>query len=319
MIMKKLCYILLFFYVTSGVKANDASVMATIDTNNLLIGEQTNITLSTKYRVDQGAVQVVFPQLNDTINKAVEIVSRTAIDTLIPDADDPYLFEQRQQIIITSFDSGYHVIPPFHFVINQDTLSTEAMLLEVNTPQVDTSQAIFDIKSPLEEPFNLTDWIKQNWTWIVGILVLIALIIGMIRYFKQRKPNTVEKEEIIPEIPPHIIALEQLQKIADEQLWQQDKIKQYHSNISETIRAYIEKRYHINALEQTTDEILHGLRLVVTDGKLLAQLRQLLMLSDLVKFAKEKPLASENEAIMQQAIAFVESTKEVIIENNHKT
>jgi hypothetical protein len=41
-------------------------------------------------------------------------------------------------------------------------------------------------------------------------------------------------------------------------------------------------------------------------------LRQMLILADLVKFAKEKPLPYENEQSLDNAVAFVNSTKQVI-------
>ena len=43
-------------------------------------------------------------------------------------------------------------------------------------------------------------------------------------------------------------------------------------------------------------------------------LNQLLVLSDLVKFAKEQPLANENEMSLINAIEFVQNTKQIINE-----
>jgi len=311
--MKKVLSILFLFIYVINVNAQSYYVEATTDTNSILIGEQINVTLKANYRVDEGEVKITFPTLYDTINEFVEIVNKSAIDTIIPDKNDPYAFVQQQNVIITSFDSGYYAIPPFKFIINHDTIETEPILIEVQTLEVDTAQAIFDIKRPIDEPFSIVDWLKDNWWWMVAILVVIIGIFFLVRYLKNRKPKE-EPKEIIPDIPVHVIALQKLEKIKDEKLWQSGKVKKYHSHISEILREYLENRYHINALEETTSEILHGLRLQNISPELMNKLTQTLTLADLVKFAKEQPLANENEMSINAAIEFVNATKLIVTE-----
>jgi hypothetical protein len=45
-------------------------------------------------------------------------------------------------------------------------------------------------------------------------------------------------------------------------------------------------------------------------------LKQILVLSDLVKFAKEKPLPVENEQTLEQAISFVKNTQQMAVKVN---
>ena len=92
-------------------------------------------------------------------------------------------------------------------------------------------------------------------------------------------------------------------------MWQGGKVKAYHSQISEVLREYIEHRYHVNALEETTDEIIHGLRLHSIPQEMISKLMQILFLADLVKFAKENPLPSENDMSIINAIEFINTTK----------
>lgn len=312
--MRKLISILILIFSVTTTNAQSYSVEAKADTISILIGEQINITLQSNYRVDEGEINIIFPTLYDTINEFVEIVKKSAIDTLIPNKEDPYAFAQQQTVTITSFDSGYYAVPPFKFVINSDTLETQPLLIEVLTMPIDTAQAIYDIKGVIDEPFSFTDWLRDNWWWMVAILVLIIGIVYLIKFLKNKKPNEV-LEEIVPEIPVHIIALEKLEKIRDEKLWQSGKVKLYHSHISEILREYIENRYQVNALEETTSEILHGLRLQNISPELMNKLTQTLTLADLVKFAKEQPLPNENEMSITAAIEFVNTTKLVITES----
>lgn len=312
--MKTLLYISILILTTLRLTAQDVHVSATIDTNVILIGEQTEIELTINYRRDEGDVKIEFPLLYDTISELVEIVSKSKIDTLMPDKEDPYLSQQTQRISISSFDSGYYVIKPFVFIVNSDSISTEALLIEVQNMAVDTAKAIFDVKPPLEEPFSIIDWVKENWQWITAILVGILALVLLIVYLVKRP----QKEKVIietPTIPAYVIALEKLEKIKADKLWQTGKVKKYHSKISETIREYIENRYQVNALEQTTDEIMMGLRFHSINADLLSKLNQILTLADLVKFAKENPLPNENDMSIINALEFVANTQIISSEN----
>lgn len=308
--MNKLLYILIFFFGSLGLSAQTVDVNASIDTNFLLIGEQTQIELKVQYRLDGKAVNVQFPNLIDTISEFVEIVYIAPIDTVYPDKDDLSIIEQSQRITVTSFDSGSYTIPYFEIQINENLFQTGPLQIEVRPMEVDTSKAIFDIRGPIEEPFSIIDWAKENWIWIAIVLVLLIGGIILIYYLKNR-PDKVE-EEVKVIIPPHVIGLQKLQKLKEDQLWQAGKVKMHHSEISEIIREYIEKRYDVHALENTTDEIMQSLRFHSIAPNLLTKLNQVLVLADLVKFAKEKPLANENEMSLINAVEFVKETKQII-------
>jgi hypothetical protein len=309
---KKFIYIFVALLLPNfALLGQNVAVKAVLDTNFLMIGEQTQLHFITTYQ-DKNT-QILFPQLNDTIIKEIEVLSKSPIDTSIADANG--LFSQSQSILITSFDSGYYVVPPFYFIINGDTVESDPLLLEVQNMEVDTANAIFDIKQPLSEPFSIKDWLKDNWVWLAAILAALIGIFFLVRYLRREKP--VVEEKIIPKIPVHEIALGKLRLLNEQQLWQNGKVKAYHSEISEILREYIEERYQVNALEETTSEIMHGLRLHQIPEELKLKLSQTLTLADLVKFAKEQPLANENENSLTNAIEFVEATKMIEPENTN--
>ena len=290
---------------------------AKLDSGSIKIGEQTKLHLSIQYRGDKGDIKILWPTITDTIIKQIEVTGRTNIDTTIPDSTDIYSFVQNQILTITSFDSGYYAIPPFRFIINDDSNNikeTEAILLQVQSLPVDTTQAIKVIKPPYEEPFDFRELLPYV-SWGLAILALIAFIIFLIKKYWKKKPAPIVEKK--PDIPPHIIALEALEKLRNEKLWQEGKIKIYHSTITDIIRVYIEARFKIDTLEQTTEEILHSFKNIELSTEVKAKLKQLLILADLVKFAKEQPLPNENELSLNNAVEFVNFTKEVK-ENNIK-
>lgn len=284
-----------------------------MDSSSIQIGQQAKLTLSIQYKVDtDDRIKIQWPSIGDTLRKEVEVVSQSKIDTVIPDRNDPFTFLQTKTIYVTSFDSGYWAIPPFKFIVNHDTagIYTDALLLTVSTVEVDTTQAIKDIKDPYSIDYSWIDWIKDHKLLVSGVLlgiILLCVIIWLIIRSRKKIPPVVEEKVI--KIPPHIIAFEKLEKLKNDKLWQEGKLKQYHIALTDIIREYIENRFKIPAMEQTTEEILSGFRTVAIDAESKEKLRQLLLLGDLVKFAKEQPLPTENEMSMTNAYDFINGTK----------
>ena len=85
------------------------------------------------------------------------------------------------------------------------------------------------------------------------------------------------------------------------------------------IREYLEKGYDINAMELTTDEIVALVKKNKDLDEIRVVLKEMLELSDLVKFAKFVPLENENESVVLNAFMIVEkTTKEEVLEENNE-
>jgi hypothetical protein len=70
----------------------------------------------------------------------------------------------------------------------------------------------------------------------------------------------------------------------------------------------MEERFGFNAMEMTSDEIIAQLN-QQPDKEWIGELRELFQMSDLVKFAKYKPLINENDMNLINAIDFINKTK----------
>jgi len=79
--------------------------------------------------------------------------------------------------------------------------------------------------------------------------------------------------------------------------------------LTEIVREYIELRYSIRALEMTTEEIYPAVRALDISSAAGDKLNQVLVLADLVKFAKEQPQPLENEQSLNQSVEFVRETR----------
>ena len=305
-------YILILFSVLTSLLVNaQTEVHAVLDSNSIRIGAQTKLDLYLSYDAStQKSMDVVWPLIEDTIKKGLEVVNVTQIDTTIPNKNKPNIIQQHIQLTVTSFDTGVYYIAPFKFILNKDTanpLLTEPLFLKVNTIATDTSLTkVKDIKPPYDEPFNWK-WYLPYAYWGLGILALAIIITIVIVKLSKKKPEEIMVIEK-PKTPAHITALATLEKIKEEALWKDNKTKEYYSSIADTVRLYIEERFNINALELTSDEIIKIFKSQVVDSESKSKLNQILTLSDFVKFAKQIPIEAEHTLTLNNAFDFVKGT-----------
>ena len=156
------------------------------------------------------------------------------------------------------------------------------------------------------------DWLKDNWYWLAIIAGLI-LTFFIWRYYKNRPSD--EEEEILEEIiPAHILALEKLQDLLKSEKWKSEEKKAYYSDLTDTVRTYLENRFDIHAMEQTTREIINDLKYASISEEDKVYLRKILREADMVKFAKFTPSDEDAYAYLNKSIDFVNRTKEADIE-----
>ncbi len=305
-----LILVLLCFFYDAG--AQNIQVESRLDKVSVPIGDQTVLHLVA--HIPAKSV-ISFPQLRDSIGK-IKIVKGPKLDTAF-DKNHPATVTITHNYIITSFDTGIYVIPEFAFHTKSDSFKTGTVTLRITSVPVDTTKSFYDIKQPFAVSYTFWDWLKDHWLLVFMILVAVLLIIAIIYYLKSRPKGTIIKK-VVPALPADAIALNKLYELRDKKLWQGNEIKKYYSELTDILREYLETRYHIKTHEQTSSEILTGLKNKDIPVNARISLKQLLTLADLVKFAKEKPLPAENEQSIEDAIDFIRKTKEEIQAVDHK-
>lgn len=269
------------------------------------MGDQTRLHLTAHI---QAKDEVTFPQLADSIGK-IMIVSAAKPDTTF-DKDNVQNETITRNYTLTSFTPGTYSIPPFTFKTKTASYTTDSLMLQFTPVAVDTTKAIYDIKQPMQVTYTWIDWLKDNWPWVAIPLAAVLAIIALVYYLLKRPKKEVVVVPLAPAVPPHIIAINKLNTLRDKKLWQEGEVKLYHSELSDTLREYLENRYRIHALEQTSDEILLATRKLGIPADGINSLKQILVMADLVKFAKEKPLPQDNEQSMDNALNFIMLTKQ---------
>lgn len=296
---------LLFLLGGNAVAQQRPLIDVSIDSAAILIGEQTVLHLTVTADQDR-PVQVIIP--NDTLMAGVELLNLSKADSTQIENNRLVI---KQDLLITSFDSALYLLPPLKVIDGVDTVYSNQVALKVSTLPVNAEnpEEYFDIKQVWKPPFVWADYLPI----LLGILLILLLAAaawyGWKRWKEQKSLIPFKKEE--PKLPPHEQAIKELDAIREQKLWQQGLSKAYYTQITETLRRYIDGRFGINAMEMTSGEILDLIRQNDEAKPLYENLRQILSVADFVKFAKMNPLPDENDLSLANAYRFVEQTKPV--------
>lgn len=286
-------------------------VDARFDSTQILIGDQIYLTVTVEQPRE---ARVTLPNFRDSLAGKIEILKFFPTDTTQL-ADGRLRVQQRY--LVTSFDSGVYQVGPivFHYLYkgNSDSIISDPVILTVNTIPVKDLTKIADIKTVIKLPLTFKELLP-----FMGISLLFLLLVATAVYaymrWKQKKPLFPFLEK--PAEPAHVIAFRELDKLKAAKLWQQGNFKEYYSRLTDIVRAYIEARFAVPAMESTTPEIyqtLNGLETIPKD--VVDELHQMLQLADLVKFAKAEPLPDENDNAWHVAYQFVSKTLLTVTEN----
>lgn len=289
---------------TNAGHAQQARAVMQIDTVNLLIGQQTRARL--KLEVPLGS-KVKWGIQADTLSRSIEIVKKGKIDTTTASG----ITTLSQELILTSFDTGYVPVPPvsFFYQLPSDTTiqvaETEPLLLQVRLMDVDTTAPIRDIRGIEKVGYS---W-KEFLPWLVYLL--LAALIGFLiyRYIQYRRGK---REYFLfkpkPQKPAWQLALEAIEELRLQKLWQSGQTKEYYSRLTDIFRDYLKGQFGIDAPEMVSQEILDALRKNRFEPLLIEESRRMLETADLVKFARFEPLADENDFALDFCRRFVEMT-----------
>jgi hypothetical protein len=97
--------------------------------------------------------------------------------------------------------------------------------------------------------------------------------------------------------------------LEDKKLWQNGKIKEYYSELTDIIRRYLQQQHGIEAMEMITAEILAAYDSTSLQPDARSILSNILMQADYVKFAKVIPSRNENELNLTYSRQFIDMTK----------
>lgn len=299
--------------------AGNAVVSASVDSATIIVGEQKmlNITVHRKSKAKPlGSVR--FPSLQELNKGPIEALESTT-DTLF--ADNGEVESITQQVTITSFDQGRHLID--HIIVGiadggrLDSIApAEELWLNVAySADADTTTCtLMPDAQQVKEPYTFWEIAR----WVLLVILLAAAAFAVVWVMKRRKEN--KPIVILPKakpVPADKKALAEIESIRRKELWQKGRIKKYYTDLTDVVRRFLYNMYGLSANEMTTRQTLRAFRnLEDWSEESNELLRQLLQKADMVKFAKSEPEAHEHDLSMQNAIDFVRKVAETHRLNN---
>ena len=308
----RLAIVVLMSVTTLSTIAAQVKAKVGVNKDQYLIGDHIHLKLSANCDKEVEWKGFIVPDFNQI--EGLEVLDEKA--PVRSEYEDGYLMEQ--QITLFAADSGYYKMPALEITYLYQGQDKNQMVpgpaFEVSLLNVtDETAPIQDIKPIIKENNNFLDYLP----FIGGVVALLLLIWGLNRWLKTRKSEG-ERELPVPDIvlPPHVIANNKLEALNEKQLWQNGKIKEYQTELTFIFREYLENRFHIPALESTTYEIIRDLKQVdIQDGQLI-ELKKILEIADLVKFAKSEPPIEIHQEAMDRIEAFVKNTQKEVEDQN---
>lgn len=302
--MRRLFYLVMLILLPAGVVAqSNVVVSAEVDSMMMWVGEQTGLRIAVTCDAGQS---IEFPQYRDTIVTGLEIVPPVVNDTQY--VNNGQRMTVTRNYTVTCFDSAIIYIPPVPVEVDGVEYRSNHLamaFMEYDIPEGQENQ-IFGPKANLKTPVRFYEIKGMLLYWVLAFIA-IAIAVYLLMRYRDDKP-IIRKIKIEPKVPAHVRALSEIEELRAGGDAHSEDSKGYYTQLTDILREYINERFGFNATEKTSDEILENLEESL-DKESLAELKDLLMTSDMVKFAKFKPMLSENDRNLVTALEFVNDTK----------
>lgn len=304
---KKACALLVMACACLMTASAQVTVGAKIDSLEMLIGEQTGITLDVACNSGQ---KLTLPALKvgDELMPGVEVVAVDSPDTARLNGGKR--MEVTQRLTVTAWDSAFYYLPPFEIEVDGKKYHTKSLAMKVLTVEpLDTVHLdkFYPPYSYMKPEFSWEDW---QGPLGCSFLLVVLLAVAYILYDHARRGKPIVR--IIrrkKRLPAHQVAISEIERIKAERTMTDTDSKEYYTQLTNTLRTYIQSRYGFNALEMTSAEIIERL-MQENDKQSLQELKDIFNTADLVKFAKYTTLINENDANLVAAVQYINQTKQ---------
>jgi hypothetical protein len=186
---------------------------------------------------------------------------------------------------ITTYSTENCTIPSLDFIVTNEskaeTLRTQPFPLRVVLVSSPDTTSIKDLK-----PQQNAGKPSLLWLWVIIGIVAAS---GVANYFVHFKKKRIALKEVVPLKPPFEEAIEALDRLEAKEFVAKGMIREHVFELSEIIKRYIERRFTINAVEYTTEEMLDWVKRSPLDPAMRRCVEWFFSTTDPVKFAKWLP------------------------------
>ena len=219
----KLLYVVCLLALVSGMHAQ-VQVESTIDSIQILIGEQAHVTLNVSMKKGHKLEMPQFKRLQ-YVTPGVEFVSDTQADTSELDNN---MIRVSKVYTLTSFDENLYYIPEMTVKVDGKPYKTKSLALKVLTVPVDTlhPEQFFPPKDVQNNPFQWAEWRTPFWLSIVLILITLT-VLYLRKRLKDNKP-IIAKIRVVKKVLPHQRAMKEIERLKEERMTSSENTKEYY-------------------------------------------------------------------------------------------
>ncbi|MFT4022961.1 MAG: hypothetical protein QM664_04145 [Flavihumibacter sp.] len=288
--------ITLLTLATARVSAQHIQLRASVDKNNILIGEPVLLTLEGEFPGN-----TPHSWFNTDSIPHFEVIERTAIDTA-HQGTDQFL---KQVLRITSFDSGSQVIPMLSLKVGDSNYLTDSIPIEVGYTPADPNKPYHDIRDIIEVP---AEEGNDYLLYAVAAATVLALLLALYFLFRKKKPAVVREVKQPPKsaIENARIAL---QALKGDTLNDAGRVKNYYSRLNEILREYLLLKKILSTPDGSNRDILFAVQLRLNQSEK-QQLAKALVLADAAKFAKYQPTDTDHREVFDTIASSIEKVEQ---------
>ena len=208
---------------------------------------------------------------------------------------------------LTSFEIGSHAA--FTGSVRVARGTQEVVSVDVPVVAVAVESSLRGDEKELRGLKGPVDWAPAipRGLWVFPLVALLALAAALLAVRLLRRVRAPAPPPPLP--PAHDVALADLQALLSRGWIEAGEAEPFYVELSRIVRAYIERRFGLQAPERTTEEFIRE----AAESNALAPVHQrvtrdFLVHSDLVKFARARPGAEEMQAAAKAAERLVRET-----------
>lgn len=287
----------------------DFYVVESPDHHPYTVGDRITLRLEVRHPTNS---TVDLPKL-DTEWGDFEVVSQTGQDT-VANGDGTVI--TRKDIVVTLFAPGSYQTPPLIVTHQQpgqsqpEELGAPVIPLKIDSVLIEGDNELRDLKEQAELP------VPPLWPLFLAGVVVAAAVLGggylagqwAYNRWWRKVPLELAPAPVIDTRPPEVIALTELDRIEALDLPSQSQFKYHYTLVTDCLRDYIERRYEIPALEQTTQELQNAFRFSPVPAEDSGSFLDMFYSADLVKFARYRPNTGDAYQLVPRARKIVADT-----------
>lgn len=289
--------IILIALVPVVAAAQHIQLRASVDRDNILIGEPILLTLEGEFPAD-----VPHNWFNTDSIAHFEVIERAEIDTALQ-GNDQFL---KQVLRITSFDSGSWVIPMMSLRVGNNNYLTDSIAIEVGYTPADPNKPYHDIRDIIEVQAPENDYTTYA---IIAASILLLLLLLYLLFGKKKKKAPVSQPA-----QTRLTAIEkartELKALQAEDPTTTGRVKYYYSRLNDILRDYLLAKKIITTPDGSNRDVFMSVqsKLGLEEKQALAKA---LTLADAAKFAKYQPTATDHADVFQTIQSSIEKIEQL--------